>query len=318
VRAIRIDRFGGPEVLELHDDVPDPTPGDGQLLLDVTAAGVNYADTHQAENSYLAQQTLPLVPGAEAVGTLADGRRVVALLANGGYAQRALTAEPLAFEVPDEVTDGQALALVLQGLTAWHLLRTTAQLRAGESVVVHAAAGGVGTLAVQLAKLLGAGTVIGSASSEEKRELVLDLGADAAIDSRAEDMNAAIRDAAGGKVDVVLDMTGGATTDGSLQALAPFGRLAFFGMASRQAPSPVDPGWLMGRSVGVQGFWLVHCMQRPAEMLAGPMAEMLDLVATGELRPVVGDTYPLSEARRAHEDLRARRTVGKLVLDPGA
>jgi NADPH:quinone reductase len=316
LRAIRITEFGGPEVLQLVDDQPDPEAFPGGVVLDVTAAGINYADTHQAENSYLAPAQLPLVPGAEAVGTTSDGRRLVALLANGGYAERAVTAEATAFEVPDEVEDGQALALVLQGLTAWHLLRTSAQLRAGESVVVHAAAGGVGNLAVQLAKRFGAGRVIAVASSEDKRRLALDLGADVAVDAGEEDLKAALEDANGGKVDVVLEMVGGTTTDASLAALAPFGRLVFYGMASRQAPSPVDLGALMRRSRGVIGFWLVHAMADPARHLAAPMDELLAMTAAGELRPVVGEVYPLSEAAQAHRDLRARRTVGKLVLDP--
>jgi NADPH:quinone reductase len=316
VRAIRITEFGGPEVLELVDDQPEPEAFPGGVVLDVTAAGINYADTHQVEDSYLAPASLPLVPGAEAVGVAADGRRLVALLNNGGYAEKAVTAEATAFEVPDGVEDGQALALVLQGLTAWHLLRTTAQLRAGESVVVHAAAGGVGTLAVQLAKRFGAGRVIAVASSEDKRRLALDLGADVAVDAREDDLKSALEEANGGKVDVVLEMVGGATTDASIAALAPFGRLAFFGMASRQPPSPVDLGALMRRSRGVLGFWLMHCMADPARHLAAPMAELLQLTASGDLRPVVGQVYPLGEAAQAHRDLRARTTVGKLVLDP--
>jgi NADPH:quinone reductase len=316
VRAIRITEFGGPEVLELVDDQPEPEAFPGGVVLDVTAAGINYADTHQVEDSYLAPASLPLVPGAEAVGVAADGRRLVALLNNGGYAEKAVTAEATAFEVPDGVEDGQALALVLQGLTAWHLLRTTAQLRAGESVVVHAAAGGVGTLAVQLAKHFGAGRVIAVASTEDKRRLALDLGADVAVDAREDDLKRALEEANGGKVDVVLEMVGGATTDASIAALAPFGRLAFFGMASRQPPSPVDLGALMRRSRGVLGFWLMHCMADPARHLAAPMAELLQLTASGDLRPVVGQVYPLGEAAQAHRDLRARTTVGKLVLDP--
>jgi NADPH2:quinone reductase len=316
VRAIRIAEFGGPEVLQLVDDQPEPDTFPGGVVLDVTAAGINYADTHQAENSYLAPAELPLVPGAEVVGTTPDGRRVVALLANGGYAQRAVAAEAMTFPLPDEVEDGQALALVLQGLTAWHLLRTSAQLREGESVVVHAAAGGVGTLAVQLAKRFGAGRVIAVASSEDKRQLALDLGADVAVDAGEDDLKGALEQANGGKVDVVLEMVGGETTDASLAALAPFGRLVFFGMASRRPPSPVDLAALMRRSRGVIGFWLVHAMADPARHLAAPMEELLRWTASGELRPVVGDVYPLGEAAQAHRDLRARRTVGKLVLDP--
>jgi NADPH:quinone reductase len=175
----------------------------------------------------------------------------------------------------------------------------------------------VGTLAIQLAKRWGAGRVIAAASSEEKRRLALDLGADAAIDARAPDMKAAIEEANGGKVDVVLEMVGGSTFDGSLAALAPFGRLVFFGMAGRERPSPVDPGSLLQKSRSVIGFWLAHCMARP-EMLAEPVRELLEMVAAGELRPVVGGTYPLSQARRAHEDMRARKTTGKLVIDPRA
>ena len=316
MRAIQVTEFGGPEVL-VETDLPDPQPAEGMVLLETSAAGINYADTHQTENSYLAAAELPMIPGAEVVGTTPEGKRVVALVGSGGYAERVVAAPLFMYEVPDGVDDGQALAIILQGTTAWHLLRTCAHLQEGESVVVHAAAGGVGTLAIQLAKRWGAGRVIAAASSEEKRRLALELGADAAIDARAPDMKAAIEEANGGKVDVVLEMVGGATFDGSLHALAPFGRLVFFGMAGRDRPQPVDPGMLLQRSRSVIGFWLAHCMARP-EMLAEPVRELLALVAAGELRPVVGGTYPLSEARRAHEDMRARKTTGKLLIDPRA
>jgi NADPH:quinone reductase len=316
MRAIQVTEFGGPEVL-VEADLPDPQPADGMVLLETSAAGINYADTHQTENSYLAAAELPMIPGAEVVGTTPEGKRVVALVGSGGYAERVLAAPLFMYEVPEGVDDGQALAIILQGTTAWHLLRTCAHLREGESVVVHAAAGGVGTLAIQLAKRWGAGRVIAAASSEEKRQLALDLGADVAIDARAPEMKAAIEEANGGKVDVVLEMVGGSTFDGSLHALAPFGRLVFFGMAGRERPQPVDPGMLLQRSRSVIGFWLAHCMARP-EMLAEPVRELLDMVAAGELRPVVSGTYPLSDARRAHEDMRARRTTGKLVIDPRA
>ncbi len=314
MRAVVVREFGGPEVLQLTD-VPDPVSHADQLLLDVHHAGINYADTHQAEDSYLAAQTLPFIPGSEVAGTAPDGRRVVALV-SGGYAQKALAAPQTTFALPAGVSDGAALALVLQGLTAWHLLRTSAHLAPGESVVVSAAAGGVGTLAVQLAKAWGAGRVIATASTPEKRAVAVDLGADAAVDPGVGDLTGALVEANDGRrVDVVLEMTGGAVFDASLAALAPFGRLVSFGLASRTPPSPIEPRRLMARSTGVIGFWLGACLRRP-DMLTGPMAELLSMVAADELRPVVGGTYPLSQVRRAHEDLRARRTTGKLLLDP--
>lgn len=313
MRAIQITEFGGPDVLRLTE-LPDPVPADGQTLIEVTAAGVNYADTHQAENSYLARQSLPLVPGGEVVGRDPSGRRVVALLGGGGYAEKAVASTALTFPVPDGVDDGQALALVLQGTTAWHLLRTSARMAPGESVVVEAAAGGVGTLAVQLAKAWGAGRVIATASSEDKRRLALDLGADAAVDANSGTLKADLLKANRRTVDIVLEMTGGAVFDASLQALAPFGRLVVYGMASRVPPKPVDPQQLMAKSRAVIGFWLAHCMTRP-RMIAEPLEELFALVQRGQLRPVVHGSYLLSQARRAHEDLRARRTTGKLLLD---
>lgn len=315
MRAIRITEFGGPEVLRI-EDVPDPVATEGFDLVDVSAAGVNYADTHQVENSYLATTELPMIPGSEVVGTTTDGRRVSSLVGTGGYAEKALAFPDLTFDLPDEVSDGQALALMVQGLSAWHLLRTCTHLADGESVVVHAAAGGVGTLAIQLAKRWGAGRVIGVASSADKRALATEVGADVTVDAGASDLKAALQEAnQGAPIDIVLEMVGGPTFDASLAALGPFGRLVTFGMAGRTPPSPIDPGALLQRSRAVIGFWLVHCLGRPG-MVKEPMAEMLRMVAAGQLSPVVGATYPLADARRAHEDLRARRSTGKLVLDP--
>src|SRR3954469_24246527 len=257
MRAVQITRFGGPEVLEVVD-LPDPVPGDGEQLFDVAAAGINYADTHQIENSYLAPTQLPLVPGAEFVGTPADGGpRVVGLLAGGGYAEKVAAHARLTWPVPDGVTDEQALAVVLQGSTAWHLLRTSAHLADGESVVVIAGAGGVGSLAVQLARRWGAGRVIATASSPEKRALAEELGAHATVDPALADddprpFTAALREANGGQpVDIVLEMTGGKVFDGALAALAPFGRLVTYGQAGRAEPQPVPPGALLQKSRAV-------------------------------------------------------------------
>jgi NADPH2:quinone reductase len=314
MRAIQIEEFGGPEMMRLTD-VPDPEPADGEVVVEVARAGINFADTHVTRNDYLAKQELPLIPGGEVAGRTPDGRRVAALLPNGGYAQKVAVNEAMLVPVPDKVSDEAAAGLLLQGLTARSLLRVSARLEAGESVVVQGAAGGTGSLAVQLAKRLGAGRVIGLASSEEKRELARGLGADATVDSQAEDLEAAILEANDGEpVDVVLEMSGGQCFEASLRALAPFGRLVTYGLASRE-PVEVRNVDLMRTSRSVVGFWLMHLFRRPQELRDG-IAELLGAVAAGELEVVIGDIYPLSEVRRAHEDIAARRTHGKLLLDP--
>jgi NADPH2:quinone reductase len=257
-----------------------------------------------------------MIPGGEVVVRDGQGRRLLGLLGTGGYAEQVAADPRRLFEIPDDVSDAQALTTLVQGATAWHLLRTSAHLAEGESVVVHAGAGGVGTLAIQLARRWGAGRIIATASSIEKRQLALDLGADVAVDSRTEDLTEALREANSGKgVDVVLEMTGGRVFDQSLAALAPLGRLAVFGMASRTPPTPVEPGRLMGRSTAVIGFWLVHIAQRPA-LLAQAVTDLLSCIAEGSIQPVIGRTYPLERAADAHRALLDRSSVGKLVLDP--
>ncbi|MFD9889651.1 zinc-binding alcohol dehydrogenase family protein [Amycolatopsis sp. NPDC059027] len=316
MRAVQVTEFGGPEVLT-PVDLPDPEPGPGQTLIEIDRIGVNFADTHQAENSYLAPTKLPFVPGGEVVGRTSDGRRVVALLnGGGGYAERAVADDAMTFPVPDGVDDLTALSMLVQGATAWVLLRKNAHLEPGESVVVHAAAGGVGSIAVQLAKAWGAGRVIATASSDEKRALALELGADIAVDSRAADMTEVLLDANGRRVDVVLDMVGGSTTDQSIAALAPFGRLAFYGMAGRERPKPVELRNLLGHSTTIAGMWLPHVFRLPGNVFGTALAELFDLALAGKIRAVPGGEYALSDARKAHEALRSRGTVGKLLLDP--
>jgi NADPH2:quinone reductase len=313
MKAIQIKEFGGPEVLELVE-LDDPSAGEGQVVVEIARCGINFADTHATRNDYLAEQSLPLTPGAEISGRTADGRRVAALLGSGGYAQKAVVPESLLIPIPDEVDDDQAAAMLLQGLTAMALVQRCARIEPGETIVVEAAAGGTGTLAVQIAKRAGA-KVIGLASSEEKRALVERLGADATVDSRAEDLGAAIRDANGGeRVDAVLHMSGGAAFDAELEVLAPLGRMVVFGIASREQRD-VSTGALLRGSKAVIGFWLLHLLAR-RELAAPMIGELLGAVATGELEVTVGGVYPLSEASRAHEDLISRRTSGKLLLDP--
>jgi NADPH2:quinone reductase len=315
VRAIQMTEFGGPEVLKLVE-LPTPEPGPEEVLIRVARVGMNFADVHTRTNSYVQKATLPLVPGSEVAGVREDtGERVVALTRAGAYAEYATAPAQLAFPIPDGLDDGTALALMVQGLTAWHLYRTAGRVAEGESVVVHAAAGGVGSLAVQLGRPLGAGRVIATASSEEKRRLALELGADVAIDPAPEDLTERLIEANGGReVDVVFDMAGGAVFDASYRALAHFGRIVVCGIAS-QEPNRVSTGSLLRHSRSVVGFYLFHCLRYP-EMFAGALAELFARAARGELRAVVGHTYPLAEAAQAQIDLRERRTTGKLLLDP--
>src|SRR3954468_10962593 len=183
MKAIQIEEFGGPEVLS-HVELPDPTPGEGEVLVEVARSGINFADTHATRNDYLAEQALPLIPGGEVSGRTEDGRRVAALLMNGGYAEKVAVHEAALIPIPDEVDDDQAAALLLQGLTAMALVQRCARIEKGETILIEAAAGGTGSLSVQLAKRAGA-KVIGLASSEEKRAMVERLGGDAPGASRA-------------------------------------------------------------------------------------------------------------------------------------
>lgn len=314
MRAIQISEFGGPEVLELVDlEAPSARPG--EVLIRVNRAGVNFADTHSRSNSYLVAAELPYVPGGEVAGVREDtGERVVALTGNGGYAEHALAQDSLCWTVPEGVDDGTALALVVQGVTAWHLIGRCGRLQPRETVVVHAAAGGVGSLAVQLARRAGA-RVIATASTEEKRELALELGAHAAVDPDPVGLAARLIEANGGRrVDVVLEMVGGEVFRQSLGALGTFGRLVIYGQASHE-PSQLEAARLQSRSRSVVGFWLMDCIGRD-DLLAEPLAELFALVQEGALRTIVGGTYPLGHAAQAHRDLEQRRTTGKQLLDP--
>ena len=314
MRAVQIEEFGGPEVLQVVD-LPKPEPEDGQVLIEVSHAGMNFADTHQRENTYLARYEVPMVLGGEVAGTTPDGTRVVALVPAGGYAEYAVAHESTVFPIPDGVEDGAALALLIQGLTAWHLYKTSAKLAEGESVVVVSGAGGVGNLAVQLAKPFGAGRVIATASTDEKRALTLKLGAEAAVDPGEDDLKGALIEAnEGRKVDVVLEMSGGRVFDACAEALAPFGRIVAYGIAGREQ-NTVETGRLMRKSRAVIGFWLMHCLGR-RDMMEEPLRDLFERTARGDLVPQVGTTYALSDARQAHEDMQGRKTSGKLLLDP--
>ena len=309
--------FGGPEVLELAE-LPTPVPQPGHALIEVTRAGMNFADTHTRTNSYVQKATLPLIPGGEVSGKLKEtGERVVALVGTGGYAEYATAPREHIFPIPDGLDDGTALALVIQGTTAWHLYRTCGRVAEGESVVVHSAAGGVGSIATQLGHQMGAGRVIATASSEEKRELALELGADVALNASSEGLTESLIEANDGEpVDVVFETSGGEIFEASYKALAPFGRIVAYGISTSES-NKVSTGSLLRHSRSVIGFYLFHCLKRPA-MFAEALADLFARAADGRLKAIVGKTYPLEQAAQAQIDLRSRRTTGKLLIDPSA
>jgi len=326
MRAIEQRGFGGVEVLALADVAP-PVPSDGDVLISASRAGVNFTDLQCRAMGIqtmvdqggtprrLEPGDLPIGPGGEVAGTTSDGQRVVAICGTGGYAELAVASRDLTFPVPDDVTDEQALALLVQGLTAWYLLKQAAHLASGESVVVLGASGGVGSLAVQLARHFSAGAVIAVASTDEKRATALELGATTAVDSDQDGLSERILSANdGGRVDVVLDPVGGTAFEQSLATLAPGGRIVSYGTAGG-APGEVSTRSLIIGSKSVVGFWLMDALRTP-RAAREPLRELFELLRAGKLNPLVGAVYPLSEAARAQLDVAERRTQGKVSLDP--
>lgn len=313
MKAIQIEEFGGPEVMDLVE-LPDPVAGEGEVLVTINRVGVNFSDTHITNDQYVARQQLPLVPGIEFVGTVGDGRRVAAVVPNGAYAEKIAVPDSVLVDIPDEIDDEQAAGIMIQGVTADAVLTLTGGLRPGETVVVGAAAGGTGSLAVQRARSLGAGRIVGLASGEDKQRLVLDLGADAVVDSRSENLADEVREAAGGEVDLVLEMAGGKSFDHLMRTIRPFGRMVVVGIATREQ-NEIRTGRLLKNSLTVSGFWLMHLLARP-ELARDSIDRVFGATARGELKAVVGGTYGLSEAREVHREIAGRKTVGKLLLDP--
>ena len=317
MRAIQISEFGGPEVLQLVD-VPQPTPVDGEVLIRVTRAGINFADTHTRHNEYVAKAELPLIPGVEVAGVREDtGERVVAICMTGGYAEYVAVPAERCVPIPDGLDDDTALALLVQGLTAWHLFKTVGHVRTGETVVVGAAAGGVGSLCCQLGHAMGAGRVIALASTEEKRDLAVQLGADVAIDSEPAGLKDRLITANDGKpVDVVFEMAGGQSFDECLHSLAPLGRLCVCGIATKEK-NRVSNSQLLKMSWTVAGFWLFHLLETP-ELISEALEDLFARAVRGEVSAVVGGVYPLADAATAQQDIAERNTTGKLLLDPSA
>jgi NADPH2:quinone reductase len=319
-RAIRVHEVGGPEVMR-EEDIPAPEPAEGELLVDVGAAGVNYIDTYIRSGLY--PRETPFGLGQEGAGTVlalgegvhgfAVGESVAWANAPGSYAQQAAVPAREAVAIPEGVSQEAAAALMLQGITAHYLASSTYHVHSGDTVLVHAAAGGVGLLLVQLANARGA-RVIATASTPEKRELAAEAGADEVVGYEGFDER--IAELTGGAgVAAVYDGVGAATFDASLASLRRRGTLVLFGAASGPVP-PVDPQRLnTAGSVYLTRPTLVDYIADPDE-LAWRAGELFDAVRAGELNVRIGARYSLSDAHRAHEDLEGRRTTGKLLLVP--
>ncbi len=321
MKAIRIQETGGPEVMRL-EDIEKPTPKAGEVLIKVAAAGINYADLAQRQGAYLTRTHTPMTIGLEVSGTVEElgpgvtspqvGNRVVALVA-GGYAEYTTASTNTVIPIPDNLDFNSAAAFPLQGITAYQLLHESTHLQEGESVLVHAAAGGVGTLAIQLARLMGAKTVVGTASNSKKLELIRELGADAAINYTEADWAEQVTKATGGKgPDVILEMVGGDIAEKSLQILAPFGRMVVYGSASGQMVQ-FSGIQLMYKNQSVVGYWLSAWLSRP-DKLAEAAQALVQYLATSKLRIIVGHTFPLAQAAEAHRTIADRKTTGKVVL----
>ena len=326
MKAVLFHELGEPEVLRI-EEASDPVPGPGDLLVAVKAAGVNYSDAGKRRGLYLEPTPLPYCPGSEAAGTVvgmganvsgfALGDRVVGLLPSrsGGYAELAVLPARTSVVIPATMDFATAVTLPNQGATALNLLTTMARLVKGESVLIHAAAGGVGGLIIQLAKHLGAGTVIGLASNAEKRKHVLALGADVSLDSTSTDWAGEVRALTQGKgVDIVLDSVGGDPFNASLDCLAPFGRIVCYGLASG-VPHQVSPLRLMRPSQLVAGFHLDGIVSG-GDRFARDLRQLVDMAASGALKPVIGKRFALEDAVAAHRFIESRESFGKLVIEP--
>ena len=323
MRAIRFHQFGGPEVLQ-YEEVDDPFVGDEQVLIQVAAAGVNHSDLARRQGCYPHASPLPLTPGLEVAGRVArvgaevsalrPGERVMAWVGSGGYAEYVTAAPEAAYPLPDSLSFESAAGMPVISATAYHILKTSAHIQPQDFVLVQAAASGVGTIAVQLAKLWGA-RVFATASSERKLQGIRQLGVQEVINYAEHDfVSEVLRMTDRRGVDVVLECVGGDVLTRSLNCLVPMGRLVLYGRASGTLPM-LDAAQILTRNITVSGL---HLGMPPwhAALHRRPLEELLALVQAGSLSPVMDRTFPLAQAADAHRYLAARRAMGKVVLLP--
>ena len=314
MKAVRVKGFGGVDQLEVVE-LADPEPQPGQVRIRVEACGLNYADVMQREGLYPGGPKPPFIPGLEAAGTidtggsLPVGSRVVAIAGNGCHADRVCVYAASCMPIPASMSFEEAAAFPVQYLTAYHALTTVGRAEAGDTVLVHAAAGGVGTAAIQIGKLLGL-RVIGTASSEEKRKRVLELGADEALSYEEFDQRLSGKNAPA----VILEAVGGDVFRRSLAILPSLGRLVVYGAASKEV-QPIDTLKILFRSQGVLGLHLNAIFERPA-LLSRSLGAMFEWIGQGKLKMQVGHVLPLAEIAAAHELISSRKSYGKIVLRP--
>ncbi|MBU8789291.1 quinone oxidoreductase [Oceanobacillus caeni] len=324
MKVVQFKEYGGPEVLKLIE-LDLPNIGETEVLIKIKAIGVNYADTARREGAYVVPTPLPFIPGLEIAGEIVGmgekvkgvkkGDRVMALIESGGYADYAIVKANQLIPIPDGVAFEHAVAIPVQGLSAYHILKTMGRLKEGETVLIHAAAGGVGVLAVQLAKIFGAGRIIATASTPEKLELAKEMGADDLVNYMEEGWENKVREITGGKgVDVALEMVGGDVFHKTVNCLAPFGRLVIYGVASGNMPK-FYPSKLMKRNQSIIGFFLSQIMKEP-DLYLFSLKELISFVEQGKIKTTIGGTYPLEEVAHVHQILQSRKTKGKIILIP--
>lgn len=321
MKAVVFVKVGGPEVMKIAE-VPKPEVKPGTVLIKVRAAGINFADTLFRNGQYVMQPQLPDTPGLEAAGeidavgagvtNLKVGQRVAAL-GSKMYAEYAIAPATQVIPIPDSLSFENAAAVPVQVLTAWHMLHTAHQTTPGQTVLVHSAAGGVGIVAVQIAKAAGA-RVIGTVSSDSKAALAKEYGADEVINYATKDFAAEANRITGGRgVDLILDAVG-STLDRGITCLGPFGHLILYGRSGGM-PEPLNLFRLFDKSTKVSGFTLYTVGAAPDVMRRG-IEESFKLIAEGKVRLLVGRSFPLAQAAEAHKFMESRQSTGKLVLIP--
>lgn len=314
MKAIIVNNLLKPEFME-YGEVSEPIPNFNEEIINVTSIGVNFGDIERLDGYNFSSHGFPHIPGVEVAGYLENGERVVAFLKSGGYAQKVCARKDHIFKIPKDFSDETALTIFAQGITAWIAINKIGNLKSGKTVLIHAAAGGVGSIAVQIAKSLGA-FVIAAVSTQEKAELVKTLGADLVVDPHDSNLRGMLQETNSGiGPDLVLEMVGGKRFDTSLEVLAPLGKLVTYGMVSRKLPSQIQPTELINGSKTISGLYLDDYFQLNG-FIQSIYDELCEFVITQKIKPIFNKYLALSLASRAHQELLGRKNIGKILLDP--